>query len=53
MNIFSLARMMGTLNTSVYHASYGAVKVFTKAGTLNGSRVSNHYNIQYDHQDLK
>ena len=39
MNIFFLARMVGTLDPSVYHASYGAVRVFTKAVALNGSRV--------------
>lgn len=46
MNIFSLGRMVGTLNTSVYHASYGAVRVFTKAAAPNGSKVSNYYDIQ-------
>jgi NAD(P)-dependent dehydrogenase (short-subunit alcohol dehydrogenase family) len=45
-NISSAAGMIGTLDTSAYHASKGGVRIFTKAAALECSKAGYDYNIR-------
>lgn len=45
-NISSVAGIVGTLDTSAYHASKGAVRIFTKAAALECSKAGYDYNIR-------
>ena len=45
-NISSVAGMVGTLDTSAYHASKGGVRIFTKAAALECSKAGYDYNIR-------
>jgi 3(or 17)beta-hydroxysteroid dehydrogenase len=45
-NISSVAGMIGTLDTSAYHASKGGVRIFTKAAALECSKAGYGYNIR-------
>jgi NAD(P)-dependent dehydrogenase (short-subunit alcohol dehydrogenase family) len=45
-NISSVAGMIGTLDTSAYHASKGGVRIFTKAAALECSKAGYDYNIR-------
>lgn len=45
-NISSVAGIVGTLDTSAYHASKGGVRVFTKAAALECSKAGYDYNIR-------
>jgi NAD(P)-dependent dehydrogenase (short-subunit alcohol dehydrogenase family) len=45
-NISSAAGIVGTLDTSAYHASKGGVRIFTKAAALECSKAGYDYNIR-------
>ena len=45
-NISSAAGIIGTLDTSAYHASKGGVRIFTKAAALECSKAGYDYNIR-------
>jgi NAD(P)-dependent dehydrogenase (short-subunit alcohol dehydrogenase family) len=45
-NISSVAGIVGTLDTSAYHASKGGVRIFTKAAALECSKAGYNYNIR-------
>jgi len=45
-NISSVAGLVGTLDTSAYHASKGGVRIFTKAAALECSKAGYDYNIR-------
>ena len=45
-NISSVAGIVGTLDTSAYHASKGGVRLFTKAAALECSKAGYDYNIR-------
>jgi len=45
-NISSVAGLVGTLDTSAYHASKGGVRLFTKAAALECSKAGYDYNIR-------
>ena len=45
-NISSVAGIVGTLDTSAYHASKGGVRIFTKAAALECSKAGYDYNIR-------
>jgi 3(or 17)beta-hydroxysteroid dehydrogenase len=45
-NISSTAGIVGTLDTSAYHASKGGVRLFTKAAALECSKAGYDYNIR-------
>jgi 3(or 17)beta-hydroxysteroid dehydrogenase len=45
-NMSSVAGMIGTLNSSAYHASKGGVRIFTKAAALECSKAGYNYNIR-------
>lgn len=45
-NISSVAGIIGTLDTSAYHASKGGVRIFTKAAALECSKAGYDYNIR-------
>jgi NAD(P)-dependent dehydrogenase (short-subunit alcohol dehydrogenase family) len=45
-NISSVAGIVGTLETSAYHASKGGVRIFTKAAALECSKAGYNYNIR-------
>ena len=45
-NISSAAGIIGTLDTSAYHASKGGVRIFTKAAALECSKAGYNYNIR-------
>jgi 3(or 17)beta-hydroxysteroid dehydrogenase len=45
-NISSTAGIIGTLDTSAYHASKGGVRIFTKAAALECSKAGYDYNIR-------
>ncbi len=45
-NISSAAGLVGTLDTSAYHASKGGVRIFTKAAALECSKAGYDYNIR-------
>ena len=45
-NISSTAGIVGTLDTSAYHASKGGVRIFTKAAALECSKAGYDYNIR-------
>src|SRR4030043_413623 len=45
-NISSVAGMIGTLDSSAYHASKGGVRIFTKAAALECSKAGYDYNIR-------
>jgi NAD(P)-dependent dehydrogenase (short-subunit alcohol dehydrogenase family) len=45
-NLSSTAGIVGTLDTSSYHASKGGVRIFTKAAALECSKAGYDYNIR-------
>jgi 3(or 17)beta-hydroxysteroid dehydrogenase len=45
-NLSSAAGIIGTLDTSAYHASKGGVRIFTKAAALECSKAGYDYNIR-------
>jgi 3(or 17)beta-hydroxysteroid dehydrogenase len=45
-NISSAAGIIGTLDTSAYHASKGGVRIFTKAAALECSKAGYDYNVR-------
>ncbi len=45
-NISSAAGLVGTLDTSAYHASKGGVRIFTKAAAFECSKAGYGYNIR-------
>ena len=45
-NISSVAGIVGTLDSSAYHASKGGVRIFTKAAALECSKAGYDYNIR-------
>jgi NAD(P)-dependent dehydrogenase (short-subunit alcohol dehydrogenase family) len=45
-NISSVAGLVGTLDTSAYHASKGGVRLFTKAAAFECSKAGYDYNIR-------
>jgi NAD(P)-dependent dehydrogenase (short-subunit alcohol dehydrogenase family) len=45
-NLSSTAGIVGTLDTSAYHASKGGVRLFTKAAALECSKAGYDYNIR-------
>ncbi len=45
-NISSVAGLVGTLDTSAYHASKGGVRIFTKAAALECSKAGYDHNIR-------
>lgn len=45
-NISSVAGLVGTLDTSAYHASKGGVRIFTKAAALECSKAGYDYEIR-------
>ncbi len=45
-NISSVAGIIGTLDTSAYHASKGGVRLFTKAAAMECAKAGYNYNVR-------